>query len=243
MQLLTVLHFHGEVDGQSVLPWHNRWGGAQLLGEAQTRCVSCVVAATAAPQGRAHRWIHRCSARTAQPNSFLVSHTSIRVSQCVFRFKPLQAADNSVFHFSVFTSINTRMENTGQIRLHRLAWQNCHDATFHCFFYVDKGRETQMFKMYVCSVCYDTPQWAASVGPCCQDQEVTDWCHDHQAARHTNCMCTPVVSLCWLHLILQMETQPVVIIYTKGCPVSTAFKCFTHSVCLIEYIWCFAVFW
>lgn len=58
-------------DRAEELPWHNMWGGGQLVGEAQTRRVSCVVTA---PQGCANRRIHRWSTNITQKHSSFHTH-------------------------------------------------------------------------------------------------------------------------------------------------------------------------
>lgn len=137
----------GEVDGQSVLPWHNRWGSPQLVGEAQTRCVSCVVAATAAPQGCANRWIHRCSTTTAQWNSILVSHTSIQIGQCVVDSNCFKLLITQ-FSISLAPDPSTQEWKT-PVKSVFTGWLDKSVVMQYFDIYADKGRVTQMFKIYV----------------------------------------------------------------------------------------------
>lgn len=137
----------GEVDGQSVLPWHNRWCSAQLVGEAQARCVCCVVAATAAPQGCANRWLHRCSTTTTQRKSILVSHTSIQIGQCVVdsnRFKLL------ITQFSISLAPDpSTQEWKSPVKSFFPGWLDKSVVMQYFIVYVNKGRVTHMFEIYV----------------------------------------------------------------------------------------------
>lgn len=101
---------------QRYSPGYNRWGGAQLVGEARTRCVSGVVADTAAPQSRANRRIHRWSTKKedeAHPSSY--THPSRSEAVCVGLLDSNIAADRaSISSFQFSKIISRRKKKTSR---------------------------------------------------------------------------------------------------------------------------------